>query len=336
MTISIRYGFVLFSALMLSGSALAQQSTVYTTVVSTGAFVVGAANSQTGLFFQHPGDDTVWQHTGWTRIRAFGVAVDPGKKGQRCFIAAGNGVHGTSDGGRSWRITTGWRTAEVLWITMDPSDPDVLYVATPYGIFKSSDGAVTWTEKNRGLASLPFTSAVIVDRSDPSRVFCSTEDGVYVSTDRGVNWSRTALSVGGIRVIAQHPGDEKMLVAGTEDNGIYISRDAGGTWTKSEAGIDHSTFYTVVFDPGNPDVVYAGGYVTGVYKSTDRGGSWKRVNEGLTNLNIHSIAVDPTESNRLYAASMGGGIFRSDDAGAHWRSAGLAGSEVWFVTILPF
>jgi photosystem II stability/assembly factor-like uncharacterized protein len=330
---SCRYGLLM---LLLALPLRAQQSTVYTTVVSTGAFVVGAANSETGLFFQRPSDDTAWHHTGWSRIRAFGVAVDPAKAGQRCFVAAGNGVHMTADGGASWRVTTGWRSAEVLWVTMDPSNADILYAATPYGVFASRDGAASWAEKNTGLPKLPFTSSVIVDRSDHATVYCSTEDGAYKSTDAGETWARMSLSVGGIRVIAQNPHDSAMLVAGTEDNGIYISRDGGKVWAKSESGVDHSTFYTVAFDPRDPGVMYAGGYVTGVYRSSDGGASWRRVNQGLTNLTIHSIAVDPTDPQRIYAASMGGGIFRSDDAGGHWRCAGLSGSEVWSVIIMPF
>ena len=322
--------------LLIRTGAVAQQSTVYTTVLSTGAFVVGAANSQTGLFFQHPSDDTVWQHTGPTRIRAFGLAVDPAQHGKRYFIASGNGVYRTSNSGRSWRITTGWQSAEILWVTIDPRDANTLYATTPYGIFKSNDDALTWAQKNNGLAALPFISSIIVDHSNSKVIYCSAEDGAYVSTDAGERWERMELSVPGIRVIAQHPRDANMLVTGTEDNGIYISRNGGATWKKSEAGIDHTTFYTIAFDPNDPNVLYAGGYVTGVYRSSDNGESWKRVNEGLTNLNIHSIAVDPTDSRRVYAASVGGGMFRTDDAGAHWRCAGLQGSEVWTVAVFPF
>lgn len=315
---------------------IAQQSTVYTTVVSTGAYIVGAANAQTGLFYQRPSDDTLWNHIGPTRIRAFGLAVDPQKRGNRCFIAAGNGVHRTEDGGKSWRITTDWRVAEVLWTTIDPRDENTIYAATPYGVFKSTDNAAAWKEKNKGLEASLFVSSIIVDHLNSGVLYCSTEDGAYRSTDAGEQWTRLGLSVRGIRVIAQHPADEKFLVVGTEDNGIYITWDGGKIWNKSESGIDHCTFYTVAFDPKDPDVVYAGGYVTGVYKSVDRGQSWKRVNEGLTNLNIHSIAVDPTNSKRVYAASLGGGIFRTDDGGQHWRCVGLQGSEVWTVSILAY
>jgi photosystem II stability/assembly factor-like uncharacterized protein len=190
-------------------------------------------------------------------------------------------------------------------------------------------------ERNAGLQG-KFTSAVIIDHSNSNILYCSTEDGVYRSDDGASTWRRSGLSVGGIRVIAQHPSDARVLAAGTEDHGIYITRNGGKYWEKCEAGLDHATFYTIAFNPGNPQTLYAGGYVTGVYKSTDGGVSWMRTNSGLTNLNVHSIAVDPTVSDRVYAATQWGGVFRSDDAGESWHNVGLNGSQVWTITVQPF
>ncbi|MEK6754932.1 MAG: hypothetical protein AABZ02_02150, partial [Bacteroidota bacterium] len=199
----------------------------------------------------------------------------------------------------------------------------------------SADGGTTWKEKNNGLLH-KFTSSVIVDHASSNVIYCSTEDGVYRSDNGADTWTRTGLSVGGVRVVTGHPTNANILVAGTDDHGIYVTRNGGKYWEKSEAGLDHATFYTIAFDLKNPQTVYAGGYMTGVYKSTDGGVSWKQTNAGLTNLNVHSIAVDPTNSDRLYVSTQWGGVFRSDDGGITWRNAGLSGSQVWTITIQPF
>lgn len=324
------------AALMCAAAACAPRSTIYSTVVSNGAFVVGNASSKTGLFHQRGSAGIAWRHTGWDKVRAFGVAVDNSSKGERCYIAAGNGVHMTKDGGASWRITTDWRITEVLGVTLDQADPAVLYAATPYGVFKSTDGAATWAERNSGLAALPFTSGVVISRNTRAVLYAATEDGVYKSTDAAGSWTRLPLPVKGIRAIAQSPHDARTLAAGTEDDGIYMTRDGGQTWARSEAGLGHATFYALAFDPAAPAVLYAGGYLTGVYRSADGGASWERSTDGLTNLNIHSLAVDPADPERVYAASLGGGMFRSDDAGRHWRGAGLEGGQVWSVLAAPF
>ncbi len=333
---SQRLKIVLFLFTAISFSKLsAQESTVYASVVATRGYIVGAANPPSGLFYQRPSEDTTWHHTGSNNIRAFGLAVHSPARGQLIYIASGNGVHKTADGGKSWKITTGWEITEVLCVSIDPKDAEKVYIATAYGIYKTSDAGATWKQINVGLTS-KYTSSVIVDHANSNVIYCSTEDGVFGSNDGAQAWTKLGLNVKNVRVIAQNPRDNQMLAAGTENNGIYISRDGGNVWTKSEAGLDHATFYTIAFDPNHPETMYAGGYVTGVYKSIDGGRSWKRGLQGLTNLNIHSIAVDPANSNRIYAGTMWDGIFRSDDGGATWRQAGLSGSQVWTISIQPF
>jgi photosystem II stability/assembly factor-like uncharacterized protein len=197
------------------------------------------------------------------------------------------------------------------------------------------DGGTTWVECNNGINQI-FASSILIDRSDSNVLYCSTEDGVYRSDDRGNSWKRTGLSVGGVRVVVQHPKDPNTLIVGTDDYGMYMTHNGGKYWEKCAAGLDHLTFFAIAFDPNNPEVLYAGGYVTGVYKSIDGGQSWKRMNEGLTNLNIHSLVVDPTNSNRVYAGTQWSGVFRSLDGGISWRSAGLSGSQAWTITVQPF
>jgi photosystem II stability/assembly factor-like uncharacterized protein len=297
-------------------------------------FVVGAANPQTGIFYQPAGHDTLWSHTGPKNIRAFDMAIAPGSDGTVMYIASGNGLHKTTDGGASWKITTGWEITEVLSVSPDPRDANTIYIATAYGIYRTHDGCESWQEMNNGL-DRRFTSSVLADRFVPDVVYCAGEGGVYRSNDGARSWNRIGLSVPNVRVVNQHPQDPEMLVAGTEEHGIYISPNGGRWWTKSEAGVDHRTFYTIAFDPGNPDILYAGGYVTGVYKSEDRGGSWKRMNRGLAYLTIHAIAVDPRNSNTVYAGGYWGGVFRSDDGAGRWQSAGLPEAQVWNILIQP-
>jgi photosystem II stability/assembly factor-like uncharacterized protein len=326
---------LLLVCVALPSYLFSQESTVYASVLSTKLFVVGAANPETGLYYQRPGEDTVWHHTGPKTIRDFGLAVYAPAKGQLICLAAGNGVHKTSDGGKTWKITTGWEITEVLSLTIDRANPDFMLCATPYGVYRTLDGGATWLGCTSGIHQ-KFTSSVIIDNQNSNILYCSTEDGVYRSENRGDSWTRTGLNVGGVRVVVQSPKDPNILVAGTDDNGIYVTRNAGAYWEKSEAGLDHSTFFTIVYDPSNPQVLYAGGYVTGVYKSVDGGVSWKLKNTGMGCLNVHSIAVDPTNSKRVFAGTIWGGVFRSDDGGESWRNVGLSGSQVWKITVESF
>lgn len=327
----------LLAALILVWSivdACAQESTVYVSVVAKKSFTVGSANAGTGLYLQRPSGDTAWTQTGPNNIRAFGVAVHPGTAQRMLYIASGNGLHKSTDAGKTWRITTGWRITEIQAVSPDPRDVNTVYLACAYGIFRSTDGCASWIECNSGLGST-FSTCVIVDNVRPETIYCATEGGVYVSANRGNSWSSLGLSVDGARTIVQHPTDPDFLIVGTENHGIYRSTNAGKWWDKCEAGIDHPTFYAIAFDPQAPSTIYASGYVTGVYKSTNRGESWSRKNNGLDVLTFHSIAVDPRNGARVYAAAYWGGVFRTDDAGESWRRVGLGDSQVWTVFIHP-
>jgi len=322
---------IIFLQLSLALPLMGQESTVYATVISTKLFIVGAANPQTGLFYQRPAEDTVWHRTGAKNIRANCVAAFPHAKGRVVYVASGNGLHKTTDGGQSWKITTGWEITEVLWVSVDSQNESNVYIGTAYGICKSTDGCATWRQTYSG-----FTSSVIVDHSNSSVLYCSTEDGVFKSSNAGETWSRLGLSVKRIRIIVQNPKSPEILFVGTENNGIYTSLNGGRTWTKVEAGIDHNTFYTITFDPNTPDVMYAGGYVTGVYKSIDGGKRWMRTSKGFSVESIHSIAVDPVNSKRVFAGTIGDGVYKSDDGGNSWRNVGLKSSQVWTVSIQPY
>jgi len=330
-------GRALLGCLLLgagSVSSPAQVSTVYATVVATKMFVVGAANPRTGLHFQLTNADTAWDHAGPQTSRVFDVAFGPGSGGRVIYLAAGNGVHLSRDFGASWRITTGWEITEVLSVSPDPLDTSTVYIATAYGIYKTADGCRTWHKASSGLTKT-FTCRVRVDHTTPSTLYCGGEAGLFVSTDGGARWERTGLSVGQVLEIAQHPTRPEILLAGTEENGLYRSTDGGRTWAKSEAGVDHRTFYSIAFDPSNPDMVYAGGYVTGVYKSIDGGIRWSRVNEGLGCRTIHALAVDPRDGSRIYAGGYWGGLFRSESGGERWEAAGLSDAQVWNIMFRP-
>ena len=328
--------FVLVALVVLSPlTGRAQQSTVYVSVLTNKQFIAGAANPHTGLFIQHPADDTSWQHSGPINTRNFQVAVGPGSNGRTLYLATGPGVLKSTDAGTSWLYTTDWRITEVLWVAPDQRNDSIVYCATAYGVFKTVDGCKTWREMNHGLGST-YTQCVILDHDRPNKLYCAADDGAYVSDDGAASWRRLDLSIGGVHLIAQHPTDPQKLAVATEDHGLYLTDNGGASWTRSESGIEHATFFTIVYDPVNPEILYAGGYMTGVYKTVDGGKSWKWLCNGLQHPKVHSIAVDPANHNRVYAGTLWGGVYRSDDDGMSWRNVGQMGSQVYYLTILPF
>src|SRR5262249_12080216 len=67
--------------------------------------------------------------------------------------------------------------------------PGIVYAGTSGGgVFKSADGAQTWTPINAGLTG-PFVNAVVVDPSTPATVYAVGFGNVLKSTNSGESWS---------------------------------------------------------------------------------------------------------------------------------------------------
>jgi len=99
------------------------------------------------------------------------------------------GVYRTTDGGKTWRRFLnnqsfrgkgGPNWATPLFLTMDPDNPDTLYMGTSgHGLWISRDRAETWTQ----LEGLPFGNIhrVIFDPDDHEKVYITTFGaGVWV------------------------------------------------------------------------------------------------------------------------------------------------------------
>ena len=72
--------------------------------------------------------------------------------------------------------------SQIFDIAIDPTNPQVLYAstingpgpATPHtfpsgsaGIYKSTDGGLTWTQKNEGLSNT-YVTYVLIDSTNPN------------------------------------------------------------------------------------------------------------------------------------------------------------------------
>lgn len=321
-------GFMVFVFLLTLATPLMAQTrtAVFAAVLSNKRYIVGADNPPTGLQVSYD-DGTTWTCISWPNIRCFSFDIVPGSDGQTIYIAAGNGVLKTVDGGKKWRQTTDWRVTEVLDVRVDPWNPQTVYLASAYGIWKSTDGGGTWVERNRGLGDT-YVSALAINRQDPQRLLAGTETGVWMSENGAERWRPAGLQGVGVRVIRQHPTQGKTFFAGIEDGGVQVSTDGGRRWKPSAQGISDRTVYDIVFDPRRPEVVYAGIFGGGVYKSEDGGVSWVQKSQGLTNLVIHSVAVHPSKA-LVFAGSINDGIFVSTDGAETWRFTGLEGAQVW-------
>ncbi len=253
-----------------------------------------------------------------------------------------NGLYKSEDGGLSWsRIDSGLPAAEMMSLSIDPNNPDVMYIGTwDFGIYKSTNGGSTWINSD---GNIDFWSVVdiAVDPSDSDIIYLAGSDyeagrRLYKSTDQGANWTRIAGDCSPYWVPGQHividPSNSDIIYA-TSWQSVFKSTDAGDTW--SEAYVANSFVKSIVLDPNsgvdppNDRTLYAATETDGVFKSTDSGQNWTAVNNGMNARNFphysaHSLKIDNSDPNNLYAGAIGGG-FRSTNNGQTWTRMNIDG-----------
>lgn len=208
----------------------------------------------------------------------------------------------------------------------------VAYAASEWGgIFKTADGAQTWSHLEEHLPQVTFD--VDTDPSDTSTVYATSlydgrsdpRSGINVSTDAGATWTHANVpdttpgcaswdepSAFGIGIAPDAP---QHVIVGTAC-GVAVSHDSGATW--SHADPDPSTNALRIWDV----VAQGGGIVDicgsdGHFRSVNNGDDWTP--STLPNAgDVCSIAASPLETDVLYVIQNNVALWESSDAGANW------------------
>ena len=263
-------------------------------------------------------------------------------------------------GSLKWRSIGPARGGRSQAVAGSASRPlEYYFGATGGGLWKTTDGGLTW----HAVSDKSFTSssvgAVAVAESNPDVVYVGmgeTElrgnilqgDGVYKSIDGGKTFTHLGLpqtqAIARIRIHPANPDVVYVAALGdpygpNADRGIFKSTDGGRTWTKSLYRNDKTGAVDLAMDPRQPDVLYAalwevfrtphslssGGPGSGLFKTTDAGATWTELskNAGLPQpvWGKVGVAVSGADSSRVFALieAAEGGLFLSDDAGRSWK-----------------
>ena len=228
----------------------------------------------------------------------------------------GNGVHKSTNGGRTWQHMGLADTKHIGRIVISPRDPNTVYVAAlghlwgtnkERGVYKTTDGGSTWQR----VLFVDDTTGAVDLAMDPSN-----PDVVYAAMWHRIRW-------GGSRMEGVGAG-----------SGIYKTTDGGKSWTKltdpklnNGLPTDRMGRIGIAVSPQHPNVVYALVAVDrgiqetsragfgGVFRSDDAGAHWTQVNDIAANPHYYydEVVLDPSNDNRLYALTTF--LFKSGDAG---------------------
>jgi len=171
--------------------------------------------------------------------------------------APGAGVLVSEDGGGSWRraVDANIKDLSVLDLAIDPANEDVVYAATPSGLFKTTDGGDHWTALS-GLNVSGSIRAVAVDPVNGQRMLAGVEGlGVYASSDGGATWQPAYAGLeanGSLHDIVFDPTDGSLAYCSDRNSGMYRSTDGGLTWQRINDGLHmRSTMGLAISADGN-------------------------------------------------------------------------------------
>jgi len=259
--------------------------------------------------------------------------------------------------GMKYRLIGPFRGGRSLTAAGIPGDPTTYYFgATGGGVWKSTDGAITWTPV---FDKEPVSSigSIAVATSDPNIVYVGTGeacirgnishgDGVYKTLDGGKTWKNVGLhdsrAIGKVIIDPANPDIVFVAALGhpfgpNTERGVFRTTDGGKTWDKVLYKDENTGAIDVAFDPHNPHILFAalwqarrtpwslssGGPGSGLYRSNDGGTTWKQLTEhGLPQGPYGRIGIAVgADSDHVYALieAHQGGLYRSNDGGENWE-----------------
>lgn len=242
------------------------------------------------------------------------------------------GVLKSTDGAQTWAPAFEGITGvgqcgcirNVVSLAIDPNDPDVVYAGAQTGVFRTTNGGVTWTGGGG-----PQWAYVAIDPSSPGTVYAGSDsfasetplDGVFKSTDGGLTWTEATEGLDatyGLRSLVPDPFHADTLYAGTAGRGAFKTTDGGASWAPVNdglTGLGGSTY--LLADPFAPDTLYAGS-PDGLFQTTDGGPTWQRLTEGLPSGGFEPLTADPSQPGTIYVG--GSGLYRTTDGGSTWSA----------------
>ena len=273
--------------------------------------------------------------------------------GEACIrgnVSHGDGVYGSTDGGRSWTHLGLEDTRHIGRIRVHPRDPDIVYVAAlghafgpseERGVFRSKDGGATW-ERVLHRSEKAGAIDLSMDPGNPRIIYAAIWEalrtpweftsggpgsGLFKSTDGGDTWSELTAKPGlpgglkGRIGVATSPAktDRVWALVESEQGGLFRSDDGGSRWERVSEDRNlqqRPWYYSHVFaHPTDPETVYV--LNLKMWKSTDGGRNFKQVT--TPHGDNHDLWVDPRDPLRMIEGNDGGACV-SFDGGGTWSS----------------
>ena len=292
----------------------------------------------------------------------FDLEIDPGNT-NIIYVTMGNlnfglnpslsGIFKSTDGGDNFTelmdpgLLPAW--SGNARVELDPIDHDIIYASlqavigtassptTPGGIFKSTDGGMSWTKiNNQNVAFFQawYAHDIAINPNNPDEIMYVGVDA-WKSTDTGNNFTKKSnwqgwvfgeiyedepggnanWVHGDIHAVYYHPINNKIYFA--TDGGVFVSDDGEPPYTSINGGMKTLQLYANMGSSATDPELFTGGAQdnsTYIHKENDR---WFRVigGDGM------SAAINSENDSIIYGSYQGLNIAKSTDEGGNYNLA---------------
>lgn len=282
-----------------------------------------------------------WRQTNTNFSARFTYAITPDvERADRVYaitqnVGSGGGFFFFSDDrGQNWQQAKNLDVNRIspYALLQDRVDPNVIYLGTNVGVFRSPDRGVTWTlftppkpkpvvkrravRKPAARSALKKATASVV----PKRTVAAAAKSPSADAAPAGPVLIPALTEK-VKVLAFTEDGRNGILAGT-DSGLYRSYDISKGWEKLPLGDGiNDNIFVIHISPKDPQTIWIGTAASGVVVSNDDGKTWTKVNGVPQDSPISSIATDPQKPERVYVGSTQA-FWLSRDGGQSWQRRG--------------
>ena len=250
-----------------------------------------------------------------------------------------HGIHQSTDGGDTWNITNfnpdnlGWGGLgtynSIYKIAYHPTIPDLVFIGSSEGLFRSTDNLNSWTNSATGNSWEYYDfNEIHFHPTDENIVYTAAYDDdskIYVSNDGGLTFSSS-------NIISGNYSNIKLSVSAACSNCVYVG-SSNGVWKSTDNGQN----FTLISNPGisnygafavsDIDTNYMLFGDIDTHRSTDGGVTFNQAtywatgnaNYNNTGTYVHADIRGSRSENGVFWVNTDGFLCKSLDNGVTWQ-----------------
>lgn len=276
-----------------------------------------------------PGAPANWRRLAVSMVRSDArVAYAFGSDGAgHIYRRAANGTWGTVPLPAGLGVGQDWYD----WCLQAAPDRDNQVYVGAIDCYRGDLSGTTWTwtalsAKTSGDSIHPDHHAFALHPTDNNVLFAGNDGGLYRSPNRGVNWTHcnNGLAITETEYLAQHHGNVRFLIGGTQDNGS-IRYQGSSVWEHVQDGDGGDCGV----NRADPTVCFHTFYGMGMERSTQGGawGSWGWIGPNVPDT-YSALFYPPVEVCNDTVAMAGQSLFVSRNRGTNWTEVALPAGQV--------